>query len=499
MAREVELKLSIPESAQSRFPRQPLLAKAASRRTVRLVNLYYDTPRLDLMRRGIALRLRKAEGRWLQTVKLSAPSEGGLTSRPEWETPYGGHFDFSAVDDKGTRRFLEEQGARGRLAPIFETSFRRTTWKVESAGGVVEVMLDRGWIAAAGRREPISEVEIEGVAGGMPPIFAVARALARRIPLAPAQRSKAERGYRLFSGKLPQPQKAENPAMHGDFTPRRAFRETAFACLAHLHANRDGAMERDDPEYVHQVRVAIRRLRAALRLFGPALPPDLGAALLPELKTMGSLLGGTRDLDVLHTEIVAPVLAECPDEPGLAALDGEITERRFAARSMTREYLASAGYGAAMVAASERLALLDEELPDAAGLGDFAGRRLRRLHRRVVALAASADPADPDALHALRIAVKRLRYGLEFFGPMTSRRRLARLATRLAEAQETLGKLNDLANAGRLLADCAGSDPRLRDAVGIVGEWHRPRHARLLDGVPTLLARLARMARPRIR
>lgn len=498
MAEEIELKLSIPESAQSRFRRHQMMTRAGSRRTVRLMNLYYDTPQLDLMRRGIALRLRNSNGDWLQTVKRSAVSEGGLTSRPEWETPYGGHFDFSGIDDKQLRRYLERHAGKGRFVPVFETNFLRTTWRVENRGGTVDVMLDRGWIAAAGRREPISEVEIERVSGAVGTIFAVARALADKIPLAPAPRSKAERGYRLFRGEAARPYKAVNAAFPADISPCRAFRITAFACLSHLQVNRDGAVASDDPEYVHQARVAIRRLRAALRLFRPALPGDLAPSLLPDLRSVATALGQTRDLDVLHTEIVAPVLATMPDEPRLAALDGEITERRFAARRVSQAHLNSIGYGRMMVAAAERLTALPDDEGMAPALQEFARKRLKRLRCRVVRMARSAAPDDPASLHALRIAVKRLRYGLEFFGHLARGRRLAALAFTLAQAQDTLGKLNDLANAGRLLEECAGNDRRMREAVGITGGWHGPRYARLMAEVPALLKRLSRITLPRL-
>lgn len=498
MAEEIELKLAIPESAQSRFRRHPWMKRAVSRTTVRLMNLYYDTPDLDLMKRGIALRLRKSNGDWLQTVKRSAVSEGGLTSRPEWETPYGGHFDFSGVDDDRLRRYLVRHARKGRFVPVFETNFLRTTWRVGSREAAVDVMLDRGWIAAAGRREPISEVEIERISGPVETIFSVARALADKIPLAPAPRSKAERGYRLFRGEASRPYKAVNAAFPADISPCRAFRITAFACLAHLQFNRDGAVASDDPEYVHQARVAIRRLRAALRLFGPALPGDLSPSLLPGLRGMAAALGQTRDLDVLHTEIVAPVLATMPDEPRLAALDGEITERRFAARRISQAHLNSVEYGRMMVAAAERFAALPDGDEAAPMLEEFARKRLKRLRSRVVRMAQSAAPEDPTSLHALRIAVKRLRYGLEFFGHLARGRGLAVLATTLAQAQDTLGKLNDLANAGRLLEECAGGDRRMREAVSITGGWHGPRYARLMAGVPTLLERLSAIRLPRI-
>ncbi|MFN4148214.1 MAG: inorganic triphosphatase, partial [Rhodocyclaceae bacterium] len=107
MAEEIELKLALPETAQRAFLRHPLLRQAAHKQTARLTNIYYDTPDLDLRKHGIALRLRKRGRSWLQTVKCAGKQMGGVSSRPEWETPYAGHFDFAAIDDPVVRAFLE--------------------------------------------------------------------------------------------------------------------------------------------------------------------------------------------------------------------------------------------------------------------------------------------------------------------------------------------------------------------------------------------------------
>jgi adenylate cyclase len=95
----------------------------------------------------------------------------------------------------------------------------------------------------------------------------------------------------------------------------------------------------------------------------------------------------------------------------------------------------------------------------------------------------------------LRIGIKRLRYALEFFTPLLRRKSLPDLLQQLAAMQDTLGQLNDLANAGRLLMDCAGADQRLREAVTLIGGWHGPRHAHLLAGIRPALHRLRRSVR----
>ena len=509
MAKEIELKLALPVAAQRQIMRQTFLQRAVAKHSQQLVNLYYDTPSLSLHERGIALRLRRQGRIWLQTVKCAGSSAAGLTSRPEWETPYAGHFDFSPVDAKPVRRWLEKAEVRERIAPLFETNFRRTTWRFEPRPGcVLLLMLDRGWIAAAGRREVISEVEIElggnGGADDVNELFKLAQRLGERVALVPAILSKAERGYRLFRNLPATPQKAGAVPLVSNDTPLAAFRQIALAELEHLQGNLNGSIHSENPEYIHQMRVATRRLRAALRLFSPCLPASLAAELVPELRILTTRLGQARDLDVLLTEIAAPVMLALPDEPRLAQLTGAVTDRHFSARAAAVRHLQSVAYGQLVLRATALLHRPPFDLTSDVATGasetlaGFAVARLRRLRKKVLALAAAASTDDPASLHQLRIGIKRLRYALEFFAPLAQEKPLQRMLQQLAQLQDELGQLNDLANAGMLLMHCAGDDPRLREAVSLVGGWHGPRYSGLLAAIPDQLKRLARLTLPKL-
>ena len=509
MADEIELKLALPKAAQALLLRQSVLRKAVSKATHQLVNLYYDTPNLALHQRGIALRLRKRGRIWLQTVKCAGSSAAGLTTRPEWEVPYLGHFDFAGVDAEPVRRWLERPVLRKQITPLFETNFKRTTWRFEPRPGCgILLMLDRGWIAAAGKLQEISEVEIElaGDAEGrcIEELFKLAQTLGERLPLMPAILSKAERGYRLFQGLQPTPQKAQMVPLTSNAAPLEAFRKIALAGLEHLQSNLHGATQSNDPEFIHQMRVATRRLRAALRLFAPMLPAGLAEELVPELRLLTTRLGHARDLDVLLTEIATPVMRALPDEPRLAALAGAITDRQYAARAAAVRHLQSVAHGRLVLRATALLHRPPFQAPVEArfGLtetvGNFAAARLKRLRKKVLGLAAAASVDDPVSLHRLRIGIKRLRYALEFFSPLAAGKPLQRLLARLVEMQDKLGQLNDLANAGTLLMSCAGDDPRLREAVSLVGGWHASRHGELLDQIPGQLRTLNRLKLPKL-
>ena len=476
MKEEAEIKLSLPASAQRAFLRHPLLQRAEKLATRKLLNIYYDTPDLALHRKGIALRTRRQGRGWLQTVKCAGTASGGLAVRPEWEQSYAGRFDFTAIDDLQVREQLERHRIRSHLEPAFETVFTRSAWRIAPAeGSSALIMLDRGWIEADGKREIISEIEIELEQGKAEALFECALALAACLPLRPEIRSKAERGYRLSLGAPLVPVKAAPSPLAATQTPLQAFRAIAAACIAQLQWNELGAGEAD-PEFIHQMRVALRRLRSALRTFRPTLPPDFEQAVVPPIRVLARALGEARDWDVLAEEIVGPARQAFAGDARLEALDTAVGRAREQARSTARLALAATEHAVFLLEFTARLQRA-ESGPAAPDLADFAARRLGRLHKKALVLAKAAQETDPASLHALRIGVKRLRYAIEFFAPLYRPHEVRAALTSLTGLQDSLGALNDLSRAGPLLMRCMDGDPELREAIALTGGWHGPRHA----------------------
>lgn len=503
MPQQIVLKLAVADDRHAALQRHPLLAKA-ERQQQHLVSIYYDTGRLALRRAGILLRLRKQGSAWQQSIKRQQDSDGGLTQRPEWQAPYLNHFDFSQVDDAALRDWLQRDKIAGRISAVFETNFRRTLWQLEPDPDTrILVKLDRGWIASGGRRDTISELELQLLSGSVDSLYVLALLLAQNQAVPPLLLSKAERGYRLFLDAPVAPVKAGAVAIDAADTPLAAFRAIVLDCMGHLQLNHDGAVRSDDPEYVHQMRVATRRLRAALRMFRPVLPTGFAEQLVPQLRELMQALGQARDLDVLMAEIVAPVARALPDEPRLTDLAGAITNRHYAARSQIRHMLRQPGYSCLLLTMGGLLHRAPFVEPPGAAAGapsllQFADRRLRRLLKRILELADAARVDYPPSLHELRIAIKRLRYAIEFFGAMLPGKAGNAAIKRLAGLQDELGQLNDLASAGNLLMVCAGRDPHLREAVTLIGGWHGQRHAALLDDIPNKLKRIRGLDLPRL-
>lgn len=480
MAREIELKLHIGPTDAARLPHHPLLAGIEPKRR-RLVSTYYDTPDRDLQRYGIALRFRQIGRDWLLTVKGGDPARGGLAARSEWETPRAaGDFDFSHVDDAGLRSFLETQ--QPRLVAVFTSDFTRTAWTLAHGGSTIEVALDRGRLVADGRRETISELEMELLgAGHASDLFDLAIGLAAEFSLYPAPASKAERGYALFDNLPAAPVRAASSALPPDATPIAAFRHLALDCLDHLQRNHAGLMAGDDPEFVHQSRVAIRRLRSLLGLFAPILPPAFIERYVAPWGEVARVMSAARDWDVLLGETLERLPAGSIPESRLRRLKAAARRERDQALRDARARLESAGYGAFLLYFTNDLLGL-EALPSSAqeksgALQQFAAQRIANRLRRIRRALRRHGLRDEARRHALRIALKKLRYGLDFFGSLLPARRRKRLTRNATATQQILGNLNDLETARRLLGG-------LGDLANGAGPWIDEEESRLLATLP---------------
>ncbi|OQA33749.1 MAG: CHAD domain protein [Betaproteobacteria bacterium ADurb.Bin341] len=453
MAIETELKLSLPTRWAPQVSKHPLLAGLPAQ-ACRLSSTYYDTPDQFLLAHGVAVRFRRKRGRWLMTVKRDDPAGGALTQRQEWEYPAcPGRFDFSLVGCAKLRRLL--QGCSARLMAIFSTHFLRRSWLVERHGARIELALDRGHVDANGRRLPLCEVELELLSGEPAALFALALELQAELPLRPALASKAERGYRLSHGVPAQPCKARSSGLQADMTPLAAFRHLALDCLWQLQRNENAGRWREDPEFTHQARVALRRLRSLLRLFAPVLPQGFAEEYGKAWKVYSDVLGAARNWDVLLAETLPPVSESLPGDRGLVHCGRNALAQAGKAHRQVENVFASEGYARLVLVFVARLFALEEQ-ESAPSLGDFFIGRVGKLERRARLQARFAEAPSAADWHRLRIALKKLRYALEFMAPLLARKRFKGYQAALLPLLEGLGRLNDLDTAARLVHDHMG-------------------------------------------
>lgn len=470
MSTEIELKLQLTAKSAKKLASHPLLLPLAAQKQ-HLLNTYYDTPELALHAKRIAMRFRKKGEQWLLTVKSAEPASGGLAVRSEWEKPaFPGVFDFSHVDEPSLRDFLET--ARPQMAAVFTTDFRRQIWHVPFGHSLIELALDRGTIESQGRKSRICEIELELLSGDIDDIFKLTRKLQDKLELSPAIASKAERGYKLFNDEPLKPFKAKPAGISVDMQPVEAFRCIALGCLEHFQRNEEGLHFSNDPEFIHQARVALRRLRSAIKLFSSVLPPEFVSTYGQTWRTLASALGEARNWDVFLEETLPPIQAVFPEHGDIRRLRTEARRRAKQARQSVIKLLAVREYPRLMVEFTAAIYALKDTLP--LPIGDFAQQQLSRYARQAKKQAARHRTFSAEERHQLRIALKRLRYTLEFLTPLLRAKRLPAYLAALAQLQDELGLLNDLSTAQSLINSSLPKRP-----AGPVHGWMAGRHSLL--------------------
>lgn len=480
MPTETELKLWLHPDDIERFRSLPRLRRARAH-PQRLRTVYFDTPDFRLAGHGIALRVRRVGRRWVQTLKTEGERSGGLSKRLELETPVSGPApEFSRLPAETVDKLIRKKW-RARLAPVYETRFLRTAWNLRTPDGSrVEVALDVGEIAAGKKSAPLCEVELELKAGSADALHGLAHTLAQQVLLIPFDVSKAERGARLAAGRPCKPATAVIPALEPGMPACVAFVRIARACLAQMQANLPGLLLEEDPEYMHQARVALRRLRSAEGLFRKSCPPS--AETMGRMAGLARVLGEARDWDVFVLNGLPGLLPSAAD-----AQNNLLLRRAAAARRKARETALEAvrrpQTGADLLALHRWLSRIETE-PGGPKLVRMAEKRLAALHARVLAGAQDFADLSPEQRHALRIRVKRLRYALDYLGGLFAGSR--KFAACFAGLQNDLGELNDAATALRFL-EKLNHDGRIGALAGrLARELEGRAQSRLVDAVRAL-------------
>ena len=496
MGHEVELKLEVPPRTIGKLKRmRSLRRRNGHARENELVSVYFDTAKHTLRKHGMSLRVRHIGDQRLQTVKANGQSAAGLFQRREWETPIKSDTpDLRAVRRTALDGLLDEKLAHA-LRPVFETRVRRTVLPLARRGSRIELTLDQGQIRLGRKSAPISEIELELKRGRPADLFTVARDLARRVPARFAVRSKADRGYALIGGMPVGAVHAPDIPLAPDMSTGEAFRTIALGCLHHVAANEPAVRERHAGA-VHQMRVGLRRLRAAMAVFADLLDDEETARLKAELKWLTGELGPARDLDVYVTGNIKPLQRSLPNGRGLDALQSDLDARRAGAFRRAQRAVESPRYRTLLL---DTLAWIeggpwtttDDEMIAALrgrNASDFARDELARRMKKIGRKAGKLARLDPRRRHKLRIAIKKLRYAVDFFARLfdgrKARKRLRRFDRQLEELQHCLGALNDIAVHQNLANGMIGRHGRRRQrafAIGLVSGREQSRVAPLRE------------------
>jgi triphosphatase len=435
-----------------------------------LISTYYDTPDLALKQRGLTLRVRDRGGHFLQTVKEGDLASVDLLSRGEWEDTIAEDRPDPDAAQSGPRL---PEGAAGNLRPLFATEVTRTIFAIEPLPRTaIEAAVDEGEIRAVseGRAEPINEVELELKGGDASALYDLAAQLLEVAPLRIETRSKSERGYRLVEGSdaAPPAVHAEPVILDPDMTVETALRKIGRSCLAQLLRNEPAVLAAQS-EGVHQMRVAVRRLRSAISSLKKMLPQAHVQWVTEELRSLGGTLGPARNLDVFAAELVPAVRTGLADEPGWDDLAATLDLLRADAYNQISEAILSQRYTAGMLHLLRwfeafgwrRHSASDELDPMASPIGEIAPGVLDGCRRKVRRRGKGFGSLAPRERHKLRIAVKKLRYAVELFGSLFDNDGLERFVGELKRLQSDLGYANDVRVAHEFVTELfAQIEPR---------------------------------------
>jgi CHAD domain-containing protein len=461
---EREVKLSVEPGF--RLPDEPTAQfsfREGSDDVERFVTVYHDTEDLRLVRWGASLRYRASEG-W--TVKLPRKVEGSMIERHEHVFP-GGPSRAPADTVDLVRAFV--RGASVGPVARLRTMRRHTdVIRMPDARTVAEIVDDEVAVLDGRRivgrfREVEAELCDPADPSALDPVLGVLiEAGARTAHAIPkVVRALGDRATAPPDVVVP----SIGPSSSVEEVVRNCLATSSIRLITHDPDVRIGT----DPEGVHQVRVATRRLRSDLRTFRSLLDRGWREELRSELGWLGGELGPVRDLDVLGERLRRHALL-LPDEDAanVAKLLDRLRVRRDAARVELLSAMRTSRYvtllDALVDASAEPLVLA--QVADAAA-ADVMGGLMHEPWTRLATLCDSLGPHSTDAeLHEARIRAKRVRYAAEALTPVFGKpaRRFARRAEAL---QQVLGNHQDAVMTIAWLREQArGATPRVAFTAG---------------------------------
>jgi inorganic triphosphatase YgiF len=502
MNQEIELKLILPDGAARLRPSRlaRLLGATAREKKSQLETTYFDSPEGSLHARGLALRIRSNGKTFIQTVKVPAPGPDGLQSYLELEAEVGGNRPvLSAISDPKLRQRLQRGGLSARLRPVFTTRFERHVMDLHHEGSDIEVALDLGEIDSPLGAEPIREIEFELKAGDPGSLFRCTEVVVEELGGRLGHLSKAARGYRLALGAVPAPMRAVPLLLPRKVTAGDAFAAIARNCLEQLRGNEDAVLASEDAEAIHQFRVAIRRLRAAIGAFREFIDDDAHAMLSIDLRWLQRQFGPARDLDVLIADTLLPMQARLKGQPAIDTMIDFAQAARSEARRQAHLALENPRY-ASLLLYTYRLLLTGEwrgRTPAAqAMLGQpvraFAKVLLAKRHKRLLRLGGAHAELSETDLHRLRLLAKKMRYAGQAFASLYPDRKTERYIGQLGAIQDHLGSLNDAFVGRQLMVDLIARlrqehhlpEGTVRFLEGLVLGWQSRRISMDLTGFP---------------
>jgi CHAD domain-containing protein len=437
------------------------------RSTLQIVDTYLDTDDWRIHRAGFALRIRSESGKSEATLKsLHSASEELADRRELSEAVHNAESESirQSIGPVGSR--VHAVSGAHALLPLFEVRTSRQRFAIrreDEARQLGEIALDDTVIARP-RGEPqtsMQRVEVEALTDAHEPLRSLVKTLRSECALEPASDTKYSQGLKsvgLVPGQAPEfVPTAVDASMSIDEVALANLRR----CLSAWHLHEPGARLGDDPEELHDLRVAGRRLDAILRQFRASLPAPL-LRIRPTLKTVLRALGHARDLDVVLGELES-FRCKLPksERQSVEPLKRHLLSERGRARARMLSVLDSIWVQKNLQELTSLLAAPSAAppRPSAERALSVAPKLIRRRYRKLregVELLTAQSPIE--AYHEVRGQLKKLRYALEAVAVIYGKP-ADEMLDALRRWQERLGVQQDAALASRRLKTLAGALP----------------------------------------
>ncbi len=469
-SREIELKFFVSEAGFKASQQwQALDPITRPRRAQRLRSIYFDTPNADLERQKVTLRIRNQRRGFVMTLKWQGNFSGGLFERGEIEIP----TPFAEIADM-LGRIIQDQP----LVAIYETDIRRTLRRISSGTSEIEIAFDSGHIIAGEQKLAVREIEMELKSGDPAELYRQGIALAEAYPVQLGTVPKSFRGALLASGQPPSPVRAGSP-LSGEPSVDEAIAAIINGCIAQFTGNWPVFDSGDAVTAIHQMRVALRRLRSLLGLFQRAFPCAEFAQFRIAAKDIAATLGEARNWDVFLELLRAGPVKAFPENPGLAEILAQSEQHRQAAYETVRQLLAepkTTGFILSLQAFVARHGWRNTLAPEALSrLTDpaisFAAANLNRMQAKLAKRGKNLAAFEPHKRHQIRICLKKFRYAADLFAGLFPAAQLRDHTRITAKAQDQLGIFNDLITAHDMVAKLDSASPHVNFATGIITGW----------------------------
>ena len=474
MPTETELKLHLEPEIVNQFKQHPLLRTAIHTTAPQhLYNTYFDTVDHTLLQQGIGLRIRRIGEQRIQTIKSAGSGLGGLHQRQEWETIVAGDSpEYAQFPAEALPTWCHDENNRQQIVPLFVTDFTRTTWHlIFEEDNEIEIALDQGEVKTPNACLPLCEVELELKKGSPTKLYQVALKLQKKLPLRIENKSKAALGYALHQPQSPQFHKAGTLKLMPEMTAEQAFIAISWHCIEHWQANEEIIWHHDTPEGIHQMRVALRRLRSSLNFYQDLIPQESYTKLHHQLKWLTTVLGTARDWDIFTQHLLE--IQSHHSETSLADLATTITELRKNAYVNVRHIIGSPEYSRLLLTLGKWLtqrrwrknmemrALQSLEQP----VGHFANQILPSRYQKLCRQGEQIAKLNAKQHHNLRISVKKMAYATRFFSNLYPPTTTQAFTKSLSQLQEQLGILNDAKTVTTLLNQVPSTTNSIRQLL----------------------------------